>query len=316
MSSAVAVLTGGVGGAKLALGLYSLMPVDSLSLIVNTADDFDYLGLRICPDLDTALYTLSGRANPEQGWGRANESWGFMQALAELDGQSWFRLGDKDLALHVLRTQQLATGKCLSAVMWEFARTLGVQAAIYPMSDDIIATIIKSDEGELGFQDYFVRRRCEPRVHALSFRGAERAQLSNGVRTVLASQQLAAIVIAPSNPYLSIDPILAVPGIRDALVAARAPVIAVTPIIAGKAVKGPTAKIMTELGLEPSPLGVARHYDGLIDGFVIDSRDDALTAQLSIPVRVTDTLMQNMQDKQRVARVVLDFAQQLAGGLR
>ncbi|MDE3116047.1 MAG: 2-phospho-L-lactate transferase [Pseudomonadota bacterium] len=313
MSRLIMLLTGGVGGAKLALGLYGLVPEGALSLIVNTGDDFDHLGLRICPDLDTALYTLCGCANPELGWGRTNESWSFMKALAELGGENWFRLGDGDLALHVLRTQRLAAGERLSDVTAAFVRALSVQAALHPMSDDAVATMVDSDEGALGFQDYFVRRRCEPRVRGLSFRGAERARLGEGARAALTAPELAAIVIAPSNPYLSIDPILAVPGVRDALVAAKAPVIAVTPIIAGQAVKGPTAKIMAELGLEPSPLAVAQHYDGLIDGFVLDARDATLEAQFSVPIAVTDTLMQSVQDKQRVARAVLDFAEQLAG---
>ncbi len=316
MSPSVVVLTGGVGGAKLALGFYDLVPKGRLSLIVNTGDDFEHLGLRICPDLDTALYTLSGRANPELGWGRANESWGFMKALAELGGENWFRLGDGDLALHVLRTQRLAAGERLSAVTAAFVRALGVRAALYPMSDDAVATMVASDDGELGFQDYFVRRCCEPRVRGLSFHGAERARLGGGAKAALAAPELAAIVIAPSNPYLSIDPILAVPGVRAALVAARAPVIAVTPIIAGKAVKGPTAKIMAELGREPWPLAVARHYEGLIDGFVLDARDAALEARFSVPVWATDTLMTSLEDKQRVARAVLDFAARLAGGGR
>lgn len=316
MSPSVALLTGGVGGAKLALGLYGLVPERGLSLIVNTGDDFDHLGLRICPDLDTTLYTLSGLADPERGWGRANESWGFMTALAELGGESWFRLGDGDLALHVLRTQRLAAGERLSDVTAAFVCALGVRAALHPMSEDVVATMVESDEGQLSFQDYFVRRRCEPRVHGFCFRGAERARLGEGVKAALASPELTAIVIAPSNPYLSIDPILAVPGVRGALVAAKAPVIAVTPIIAGQAVKGPTAKIMAELGQEPSPLAVARHYDGLIDGFVLDARDAALEAQASVPVAIADTLMQSVQDKQRLARAVLDFAEQLAGGRR
>ena len=308
----VTVLTGGVGGAKLALGLYGLMPEGRLSLVVNTGDDFDHLGLRICPDLDTTLYTLSGLANRELGWGREGETWAFMDALGKLGGETWFRLGDHDLALHVERTRKLAAGHSLSAVTTDFARVLGVHAGLHPMSDDAIATIVETDEGEIGFQDYFVRRRCEPKVRALRFRGASKAQLSEGARAALSSPALKAIFIAPSNPYLSIDPILAVPELREALGAAKAPVIAVTPILAGKAVKGPTAKIMAELGLEPSPVNVARHYEGVIDGFLLDTRDADLKSLFRCPVTVADTLMQSLDDKQRVGRAVLDFADLLS----
>jgi LPPG:FO 2-phospho-L-lactate transferase len=308
----VSVLTGGVGGAKLALGFYTLLPQGRLSLVVNTGDDFQHLGLRVCPDLDTVLYTLSGLANREAGWGREGETWHFMNALAELGGETWFRLGDGDLALHVERTRRLAAGEKLGAVMADFARALGVNAGLHPMSDDSVATIVETTVGELGFQDYFVRRRCEPEVRALRFQGAEDALLSEGALRALSSPALKVIVIAPSNPYLSIDPILAVPGLRTALAAANAPVIAVTPILAGKAVKGPTAKIMTELGLEPSSLNVARHYEGVIDGFLLDVRDADLLPHFPGPVMVADTLMQSLDDKKNVARAVLEFADSLS----
>jgi LPPG:FO 2-phospho-L-lactate transferase len=314
MSNAeIAILTGGVGGAKLALGLYGLVPEGRLSLVVNTGDDFNHLGLRVCPDLDTALYTLAGLANPELGWGRRGETWAFMAALEKLGGETWFRLGDGDLALHVERSWRLAAGESLSAITGQFARALGVSARLHPMSDDAVATLVQTDEGEIGFQDYFVRRACAPKVGALNFAGARSARMSEGVRAALSSPELKAIVIAPSNPYLSIDPILAVPGMREALAAARAPVIAVTPILAGKAVKGPTAKIMAELGLEPSPLNVARHYEGVIDGFLLDSRDADLQRSLPCRAAVADTLMLSLDDKQRVARAVLEFADALHG---
>lgn len=316
MTAPVVVLTGGVGGAKLALGFYHVLAPQSLSLVVNTGDDFDYLGLRICPDLDTVLYTLSGRANAESGWGRAQESWNFMRALEELGGECWFRLGDADLALHVERTRRFAAGESLSAVTAAFAQALQLHAGLHPMSDDVVSTRVSSDEGELDFQDYFVRRRAVPRVSGVHFRGAQSARLSEGAEAALAAPDLTAIVIAPSNPYLSIDPILAVAGVHAALEAARVPVIAVTPIVAGKAVKGPTAKIMAELGLEPSPLAVAQHYEELIDGFVLDVRDAGLEMRFSVPVAVTDTLMHTLEDKRRVARTVLGFAERLRGGRR
>ncbi len=311
--ASVAVLSGGIGGAKLALGLYALVPEGQLSLVVNTGDDFDHLGLRICPDLDTALYTLSGLANRDLGWGREGETWHFMDALAKLGGETWFRLGDADLALHIVRTKRLAAGESLSAIMNDFAFALGVNAQLCPMSDDAIATLVETPEGEIGFQDYFVRQACKPKVRSLRFAGVKDARMSEGARAALTSSALKAIVIAPSNPYLSIDPILAVPGVREALAMAAAPVIAVTPILAGRAVKGPTAKIMTELGIEPSPLAIARHYEGLIDGFLLDIRDAGLQSSFDCRVAVADTLMRSQHDKQRVGRAVLDFADALSG---
>jgi LPPG:FO 2-phospho-L-lactate transferase len=304
----ITVITGGVGGAKLAEGLYHLLPPDSLTLVVNTGDDFEHLGLRICPDLDTTLYTLAGLSNRTLGWGREGETWAFMDTLTRLGGESWFRLGDNDLALHVQRTQLLAGGVGLSDIIDAFSKALGVTARILPMTDDRVATIVSTSDGELDFQDYFVRLRCEPAVNGLRFAGAGTATATSAVLAALGSADSAAIVIAPSNPYLSIDPILAIPEIRAALASARVPVIAVTPIINGKAVKGPTAKIMAELGLNASPIQVAKHYDGLIDGFILDSRDQDLAALFDIPVKIVDTLMTTLDDKKRVGAAALDFA--------
>ena len=303
----ILTLTGGIGGAKLCLGLQRVLPPDSLRIAVNTGDDFEHLGLRICPDIDTTLYTLGGLANTELGWGRRDETWSFMQALSSLGGETWFRLGDGDLALHVERTRRLAGGESLSAIIRDLAARLGCEPAVFPMSDDPVSTIVSSTEGELGFQEYFVRRRCEPAVVSLSFRGAETARIAQDLGQSLLSPRLRAIVIAPSNPYLSIDPLLALPGMRPLLRQSGAPVIAVTPIIGGAAVKGPTAKIMKELGVTPSPVSIAAHYRGLIDGFVLDSRDAALAGHIDVPVQLCDTLMVSLEDRDRVARSVLEF---------
>jgi LPPG:FO 2-phospho-L-lactate transferase len=307
----VVALSGGVGGAKLSLGLYRLLPPDSLAVIVNTGDDFEHLGLTICPDLDTTLYTLAGLANPELGWGRRDETWTFMKTLESLGGESWFRLGDGDLALHVERTRRLKAGETLSAVIAAVAARLGIQATILPMSDDPVRTRVATDAGELAFQDYFVRLRCAPQVRALRFAGAAAAAVAPGALAALAAPQLEAIILCPSNPYLSVDPILAVPGMRAALRSSGAPVIAVTPLVGGEAIKGPTAKIMRELGLAPSPLTIAHHYAGLIDGFVLDARDSALAPQFALPVHVTDTVMVALTDRERLAREALSFAARL-----
>jgi LPPG:FO 2-phospho-L-lactate transferase len=308
----VLALSGGVGGAKLLRGLYAILPADSLASIVNTGDDFEHLGLHISPDIDTALYTLAGLAHPGQGWGRRDETWTFMCALKELGGETWFGLGDADLALHVERTRRLAGGERLSGIIAHFARSFGIRAQILPMSDDSVATHVMTDEGQLAFQDYFVRLCCAPAVRGLRFVGADTAKLSEGARAAFAAPGLEAILIAPSNPWLSIDPLLAIPGLRRALENAKCPRIAVTPIIGGKAVKGPTAKIMTELGIPVSPLAVAEHYRGLIDGFILDESDRDMADRFDIPIELADTLMKTPQDCDRVAHAALALARRLA----
>lgn len=312
---AVVVLSGGVGGAKLALGFNRILPPEQLTVVVNTGDDFDHYGLRICPDLDTTLYTLADVANKVQGWGRANESWQCLETLAELGGDNWFRLGDKDLALHLLRTQRLAAGASLTQCMGEIAQRMGIAASVLPMSDDVVATELDTDAGRLAFQDYFVRRQCQPAVRALHYTGAEQARPSAAVLAALAKPNLRAVVIAPSNPYLSIAPMLALPEMCAALRQVQAPVIAVSPVIGGVAVKGPTAKIMRELQLSPSALTVADFYAGaghrLLDGFVLDRQDAALSAELPVAGLCTNTLMISLQDRERLATEVLAFADQL-----
>jgi len=313
----VVALSGGVGGAKLALGLQHILPPGQLTVIVNTGDDFEHLGLCISPDLDTALYTLADLANTELGWGRRDETWTFMQALAGLGGETWFRLGDGDLATHIERTRRLKAGETLTAITQDFTHRLGMTTTLLPMSDAPVRTRVTSDIGVLDFQDYFVRHQCQPRVAALHFAGAEAAAPTAQVCAALTDPAVAAIILCPSNPYLSIDPILALPGLRELLQRAAAPVIAISPLVGGAAVKGPTAKIMTELGIEVTPLAVARHYGGLLDGFVLDVRDaaqaDPLRA-LGLPLCVTDTLMKSLDDRQRLARATLEYALTLQPG--
>jgi LPPG:FO 2-phospho-L-lactate transferase len=309
-SGPVLALSGGVGGAKLAFGLYRVLPPDTLTIVVNPGDDFEHLGLTVCPDIDTLLYTLSDEANPELGWGRRDETWTFMAALEKLGGETWFRLGDGDLATHIERTCRLAAGESLSAVTDDFRRRLGIAARLLPASDDKVRTRLDTDRGRLDFQDYFVRLRCEPAVRRLEFAGAETAHANPDVLAMLADPDLRGVIICPSNPFISIDPILAIPGIRQALRACRAPVVAVSPIIGGKAVKGPTAKMMAELGLPVDAAAVARHYRDFLDVYVADENDHEAVAGLDLPVVLAPTLMVTLEDREALARIVIRAAAQ------
>lgn len=304
----VVALCGGIGGAKLALGLYRVLEPGALTLIVNTGDDFEHLGLHISPDIDTVTYTLAGMENPETGWGRRDETWTFMDALDELGGETWFRLGDRDLAVHVERTRRLAAGERLSGITSNFAARLGVTARVLPMSDDRVRTVIDTGDGRLGFQDYFVRRQSRPVVKSIVCEGAEAASPGAGVLEALGRPDLRAVIICPSNPFLSIDPILAVPGFGEALTRCRAPVVAVSPLIGGRAVKGPTAKIMAELSMPPTAVAVAEYYDGILDGYVVDHADADVADIMALPVLATRILMQNLADRDQLARDVLAFA--------
>ena len=310
-AGSVVALCGGVGGAKLAVGLNALLG-GRLSLVVNTGDDFEHLGLAISPDVDTVLYTLGGRADRSRGWGRAGETWGFMAALAEIGGETWFNLGDQDLALHVARTQALSEGRRLTEFVAEVALRFGIAARVLPMSDDPVRTMVLTDAGELPFQRYFVERRCAPVLRCLRFKGAERARPSPEVERALEAEDLRAIVICPSNPYLSIDPILALPWFREALHRARAPIVAISPLIGGAAVKGPTAKIMSELNRPTTPAAIAEHYSEWLDGLVIDGADVRHERALELPVHTTGTLMTTDADRVRLARETLSFAALLA----
>jgi LPPG:FO 2-phospho-L-lactate transferase len=310
----VVALAGGVGGAKLADGLAQLLG-ERLAVIVNTGDDFTHLGLHISPDLDTVMYTLAGIANPQTGWGIAGETWNFLRHVERLGGPAWFRLGDRDLATHVLRTARLSAGDTHMAVTAALCRALGVATTLLPMSDDPVRTIIITDDGELPFQDYFVRLACAVPVRGIRYDGAPAARLN----LALTKLDPPIIVICPSNPYLSVDPILAVPGMREWLRAQGCPIVAVSPIVGGAAIKGPAAKIMAELGVPASAVGIARHYGGLIDGLVIDIADAGLAPEIAaegMAVKVAPTVMLNLDDRVALARTCLAFADEIARTIR
>ncbi len=299
----IVALAGGVGGAKLAHGLAQVLPPEDLTVIVNTGDDFEHLGLHISPDLDTVCYTLAGLANPDTGWGRAGETWQMMSNLARLGGPGWFNLGDQDLATHLERTRRLRSGQCLSEITREFCKRWGVKLTILPMSDEPVRTIVESDEGDLPFQEYFVHRRFEPIARGFRFEGLEEARPAPGVPEALAQADV--VILCPSNPWVSIDPILKV------ITPMTNRVVAVSPIIGGRAVKGPAAKMYAEMGIEPSALAVAEHYRAILHGFVLDHADQVLRDEIGVPVLVTNTMMHSTADRARLAQEILDFSGKL-----
>jgi len=307
----ILALAGGVGGAKLALGLSRTVDPDHLTIVVNTGDDFEHLGLRISADLDTVMYTLAGLANPATGWGLVGETWHFLEAVSRLGGDSWFQIGDRDLATHVERTRRLNTGETLSQITADFCKHLGLAANIVPMTDDPVYTIVHTNEGVLPFQEYFVHRRCEPTVRDFEFLGITSAQPLPDLLARLAQANL--IIYCPSNPYVSLAPILNLPGLRlliDARRKAGIPVVAVSPIVGGNALKGPAAKMMIELGHDSTVLALAEHYAGTLDGLVIDRLDTDFASQiesLGIKVLVTDTIMKSDDDKIRLAKETIQF---------
>ena len=309
----ILALAGGVGGGKLARGLAAVLPPEQLSIVVNTADDFIHLGLHISPDIDSVLYALADRNDPERGWGLAGETWNFMAAMEAVGGETWFKLGDRDLATHVLRTQELAADHSLSDVTTLLARRLGIAHTVAPMTDHPVRSIVDTDEGPLAFQKYFVHRQCQPAFHGVTFQGASNAMPSDAFRSALDRAQ--AIVITPSNPFVSIDPILALPGVADAIRRAGRPIVAISPIVGGKALKGPLGKMMSERGLEPSALGVARYYGRLVDGWIIDNVDSDLTPAieaLGCRVKTCNTIMRTLDDKSQLARETVEFTRQLS----
>jgi len=302
----VVALSGGIGGAKLALGLRNVLEPNRLAIIANTGDDFEHLGLHISPDIDTLLYTLSGMSDPERGWGRANETWNFMAAMAELGGETWFRLGDRDLAMHIERTRKLRAGDSLTAVTAETAARLNLGCEVFPMTDTPVRTFVTTDEGRLAFQDYFVRRQCRPAVTDISFEGIEEAIVGERLAEVLRGE-VDAIVVCPSNPFISIEPILAVPRMRELLRATGAPIVAVSPIIGRDSVKGPTAKMFREMGLESTSSEVAKRYSGFVDLMIFDA-SDAMERPKDMPVITSHTFMASLEDREQLARVVLNAA--------
>ncbi|MSQ97742.1 MAG: 2-phospho-L-lactate transferase [Xanthomonadales bacterium] len=307
-------ITGGVGGAKLALGLSKILPPEQLAFAVNTGDDFRHLGLLISPDIDTLMYTLSGDNNTETGWGRKGESWQFMDALAQLGGETWFQLGDKDLALHVERTRRLAAGESLTRCTSALAASLGIAHPIWPMSDDSVSTQVLTAGGPLAFQHYFVRDKCVPVVTGFAFQGSGNARINLEILHWLDQPDLAGVILCPSNPFVSIDPLLSLPGMRERLARCEAPVIAVSPIVAGAAIKGPAAKMMHELSLPVSATAVLRHYADFLDGFIVDERDSELQAELDssgVAIKNAQTVMDSLEDRVALARVCVEFCASL-----
>jgi LPPG:FO 2-phospho-L-lactate transferase len=313
----VIALAGGVGGAKLAYGLARLLLPEKLTVIVNIGDDFEHLGLKICPDLDTVCYTLAGLANPETGWGRIGETWHALESIVELGGPTWFRLGDRDLGTHLERTRLLGSGRPLSSITKEFCLAWNIGQTILPVTDDIVPTIVFTDKGVLPFQEYFVKNKCMPKVKGFEFSNVNKATPAPGVLESIKESEL--VIFCPSNPWVSIDPILAIPGVREELLKLTVPIIAVSPIIAGETVKGPAAKMYAEMGIEPSALAVADHYGyfcdgGLLTGFVLDILDENMSSEIlsmGINTSTTNTLMQSNSDREKLAREVLEFGKEI-----
>ncbi|MCP4001138.1 MAG: 2-phospho-L-lactate transferase [Gammaproteobacteria bacterium] len=311
------VLSGGVGGAKLVLGLHKILAPEQLSVVVNTGDDFEHLGLPICPDIDTLIYTLAGTVNPTTGWGLNNESWYFMEALKQLGGATWFSLGDRDLATHIRRRDLLVKGQTLSEATLTLLREFHVHTPIIPMSNTPVRTKIKTNSETLDFQDYFVRLKAEPAVTEIIYAGNDQAAGSPDALAALQANKLGAIILTPSNPWLSIDPILSLSDIKSTITNSTVPVVGISPIVSGKAIKGPTAKLMRELGMDVSAYSIAEHYKGILDGLIIDQQDadqcDAIRA-LGLQVSTTNTIMNSLDDKKALAEFTLAFARQIHTG--
>ncbi|WP_338109970.1 2-phospho-L-lactate transferase [Roseibium polysiphoniae] len=314
--SKIIALSGGVGGAKLSQGLAAEMNPQDLTVIVNTGDDSAHYGLFVTPDIDTQLYTLSGRADLERGWGRKDESWNAMNSLRELGEDIWFNIGDKDLGTNLLRTMRLARGDRLTEITIDFAKSFGLECQLLPMADMPVSTQLRCSDGNYDFHDWFVAKRAEPTVEEVVFRGASESSMTAEVASALGDPDLAAIIVCPSNPYLSIDPILAVPGLRQALIDSPAPVIGVTPVVGGKAIKGPTASMMRGFGLPVKASTAAAAHADIYDGYLLDEQDaddapEFQTIGSGLPVALADTMMVDMTAKRRLARTALDFAQRL-----
>jgi LPPG:FO 2-phospho-L-lactate transferase len=301
----VVAIAGGVGGAKLADGLAALMAPGCLTVVVNTGDDFEHYGLRISPDLDTVCYTLAGLANAKTGWGLADESWQAISSAAKLGGPGWFNLGDRDIGTHLERTRRLRLGESLSRITQDFCEKWQIGQRVLPMTDDAVATIVDTVEyGPLPFQNYFVEHQCQPRVTGFTFQGIDQSRPAPGVLESIREADL--VVFCPSNPWVSIAPVLGIPGVREEV--ERKPVIAVSPIIGGQAVKGPAAKMYTELGIQPSALAVAKHYGNLLSALIIDRVDREFASaigQTGIIPHVTDTLMVSIDDRRKLANEVI-----------
>lgn len=303
----ILALTGGVGGAKLALGLSKILSPQEVAFAVNTGDDFVHLGLHISPDIDSLTYALAEQNNTELGWGRAGETWQCIETMEALGGASWFRLGDKDLALHLHRSELMRGGATLTQATEQICQAMNITHQVLPMSDDPVATIVHSDQGPLAFQHYFVREQCAPKVTGFEFTGVADAQIN--AKLALWLEQCDGVIICPSNPFVSVDPLLALPGMRERL--AALPIIAVSPIVGGIAIKGPAAKMMAELDMPASAAAVARHYEGLIDGFVLDDTDAQQSSEITPPTLVCNTVMDSLQTRIRLAQDCVAFLKTL-----
>lgn len=311
MSGHVLALSGGVGGAKLASGLAEVLAPEDLTIVVNTGDDFEHLGLTICPDIDSVTYSMAGLNDTERGWGVAGETWQAMAMLRDLGEADWFNLGDRDLGMHLARSWRLRAGESLSQVTARLTRQLGIAHAIVPMSDQPLRTQIVTEQGALDFQDYFVREQCRPVATAIRFQGADTTLPSPGFAAALARPDLAAVIVCPSNPYLSVDPILAVPGVRSAIARLHVPVVVVSPLVGGKALKGPLGKLLEELGAASGNQAIVRHYQGLATHLLIDEADASDAQGLreaGVSVTITGTVMCDADDRERLARVALSAA--------
>lgn len=312
----VVAISGGVGGAKLSQGLAAEIDAAQLTVIVNTGDDSFHYGLFVTPDIDTQLYTLSGRADLDRGWGRSDESWNAMNAMRELGADIWFNLGDKDLGTNLLRTMRLARGDRLTTITADFARSFGLRETILPMCDTPVSTLLKCVDGDYDFHDWFVAAQCAPKVREVVFRSADQSQMTPEVMAALNAPDLAAIIVCPSNPYLSIAPVLAIPGLRQALIESKVPVVGVTPVVGGEAIKGPTASMMRNFGLPVTAAAAARLHADIFDGYVLDQRDADQADEFAeigtgLAVAIADTMMTDLNAKRRLARATLDFARTL-----
>lgn len=311
MSGHVLALSGGVGGAKLCAGLAEVLPPGQLTIAVNTGDDFEHLGLTVCPDIDSVVYALAGLNDTVRGWGVADETWQAMAMLRQLGEADWFNLGDRDLAMHIARSWRLRSGETLSAVTARLTGELGIAHRVVPMSDALVRTQVETDKGWMDFQQWFVGRQCGPAVRAIRFAGTPGATPSPGLAEALARPDLAAVVICPSNPFVSVDPVLAVDGVRAALMQRGVPVVAVSPLVGGQAIKGPLAKMLAELGRSCDNFAIADHYAGLVEHLLIDQADAADAPDLAargVRVTVTATVMCSADDRMRLAREALSAA--------
>jgi len=306
-------ISGGIGGAKLCYGLDQILQPEQLRVIANTGDDFLYLGFYISPDIDTLIYTLAGVNNKETGWGREDETWKTHNVLGELGADNWFKLGDKDLALHLHRSKALKNGETLTSITQDIAERFKLKNIILPMSDHIIQTVVDTDKGSMPFQEYFVKESTTPKVREISFE-SKHPKTTKEVLEAINDPELSGFLIAPSNPYLSIDPILSIDKIKQTIMQSNKPRVAVSPIIGRDSVKGPTAKIMQEMGLEVNVMTIANHYENLIDGLIIDNTDEEYIQAIEsfgVKVKVTNILMHDNDDKTRLAEEAIEFLNEL-----